>query len=1130
MPLIKSGSKKAISTNISDMVRSGYPQRQAVAAALTTARKYSRKYADGGATENDGSEWADLPRPSGRPRITVTPDTPAPEGESWTPPPAEYEQFQGAAPPPNQMAQPGLDGYNRFNLHRQQEPHQNKLLPEEGPQRPEMSASPEPTARERAARFMMDNLQGGYHKQELVKGLMGTTGIGQQSIGLADFTPAGIAMGVQEGARHGDPAEIAGAIMPGGHQSLAGVTAEADKLAKKIFKSAKGDPEKIGKSIYDLAMQDPAKADVVAKLMPNEILPDIGNHIDDLVARSKYDPWEVHSAMDSLEEGIKNKVQDQASFNKAVAGFEEALTKMHGKEKVAQTIRDLNGDKALDVTGFKQIGPQAGSNPGGMFEAPDGTKWYIKQPKSEDHLNNEKLAAELYRLAGVNVPEIRVTNKGHIASRVVDGAPLHSHGYVTDTGRPVEYEVFDGLHEGFPADAWLANYDSVGTGMDNVVIDANGVAHRIDLGGSLRYRAQGAPKKDFGPEAKEIYTMLDPNFNSDAAKVFGRAHINTFKKGAQKIANISDREIERLVGKYGPADAGDKDQLYETLIARKRFIEDHFGVKKQGPNDESGGGHGPGYNKETDSYLTMQDFGKGMSPGDAYALGYHSAEQGYEAQLIHKNKYNLSHEDMAKLINDPQFKHGESAYQLAVKGQEELETALSRKKLADQYSEKDIDDYWKKFDSSFEHEYEAAQGPASGASKMGHEKTPEELIEYFKPVDWVNYKPIKYEGHDLPQPLDPKKLKHISPNEMRELGGNPDLSLWHGDRKGAIHGRHDGRYVNDDMGNYFELKDPKFKAEEKGFFTGDDPQVALDYAMGAKEFITEYVALPRKGKVAEINWEQLNGYGGYSPSTMDKVIDLAHKQNLDMLILTHMEDIGRMGAQTQYVVLDPKILRAPHAKFAREHLWKSWLPIASIAGASIVLAPRKKESKEDHMNRGGKTPRFADGGSPDWVQRQGSRNLGFEGMIKTSVPGRTDKHPMSVAAGSYVLPADIPSALGQGNTLAGSQILDKMFKGGPYGLSPMKGGAGVRKPNMRFTKPRFKAEGGEAMEPPQEGGGDPEHIDIVAAGGEYIIPPEVVQELGNGDINAGHRVLDAFVLQTRKEHIKTLKKLPGPKK
>jgi hypothetical protein len=61
-------------------------------------------------------------------------------------------------------------------------------------------------------------------------------------------------------------------------------------------------------------------------------------------------------------------------------------------------------------------------------------------------------------------------------------------------------------------------------------------------------------------------------------------------------------------------------------------------------------------------------------------------------------------------------------------------------------------------------------------------------------------------------------------------------------------------------------------------------------------------------------------------------------------------------------------------------------------------------------------------------------------------------------------------------------------------------------------------------------GGATDGVPIVAAGGEYVIPPEDVVHIGGGDLDHGHKVLDAFVKKMRQKTIKTLQSLPGPKK
>ncbi len=118
------------------------------------------------------------------------------------------------------------------------------------------------------------------------------------------------------------------------------------------------------------------------------------------------------------------------------------------------------------------------------------------------------------------------------------------------------------------------------------------------------------------------------------------------------------------------------------------------------------------------------------------------------------------------------------------------------------------------------------------------------------------------------------------------------------------------------------------------------------------------------------------------------------------------------------------------------------------------------------------------------------------GPIRSAVAGRTDHVPLAVEAGSFVIPADIVSALGEGNSEAGHSVLDKALKNG--------------------SLPR-RSTGGRV-------------VDILAAGGEYVVSPEVVQEIGKGQMKKGHDKLDRFVVETRKHLIKTLGKLPGPVK
>lgn len=127
------------------------------------------------------------------------------------------------------------------------------------------------------------------------------------------------------------------------------------------------------------------------------------------------------------------------------------------------------------------------------------------------------------------------------------------------------------------------------------------------------------------------------------------------------------------------------------------------------------------------------------------------------------------------------------------------------------------------------------------------------------------------------------------------------------------------------------------------------------------------------------------------------------------------------------------------------------------------------------------------------------------GPLIGKVAGRTDHRPIKVPEGAYVLPADHVSSLGEGNTLNGFAILDRMFGDGSYGVDQQK-----------------RARGGATD-------GERSSVPIMAADGEFVISPEAIIAKW-GDLESGHAELDKWVTENRRKHVKTLQKLPGPAK
>lgn len=123
-----------------------------------------------------------------------------------------------------------------------------------------------------------------------------------------------------------------------------------------------------------------------------------------------------------------------------------------------------------------------------------------------------------------------------------------------------------------------------------------------------------------------------------------------------------------------------------------------------------------------------------------------------------------------------------------------------------------------------------------------------------------------------------------------------------------------------------------------------------------------------------------------------------------------------------------------------------------------------------------------------------------KGFLKSDVPGRTDNLAITVPHGAHVIPADVVSVLGQGNSLAGAKHLREALDGLP--IPGRKTGGGI----------------------------SDTHTPILAAGGEFIVSPDEVNAWGENNQKRGHDRIDQMIVRVRKAGAHKMLKLKGPKK
>ena len=186
-----------------------------------------------------------------------------------------------------------------------------------------------------------------------------------------------------------------------------------------------------------------------------------------------------------------------------------------------------------------QVGPSEGSQPGGWFQAQDGTRYYVKFAHTsqntirDDQLRAEFVSNQVYQRLGIAVPQVQLATIGGKLATV--SQEVHNLRSVEEE----ELKSNKQVNLGFLADAFLANWDVAAS--NNMQIDADGNVFRLDQGGTLNSRARGEPKQ-FTEDIPEIETLVEHN-----PVVFSQVKTADTREMASRINGLSDEDLQQIV-------------------------------------------------------------------------------------------------------------------------------------------------------------------------------------------------------------------------------------------------------------------------------------------------------------------------------------------------------------------------------------------------------------------------------------------------------------------------------------------------------------------------------------------------------------------------------------------------------
>jgi len=231
---------------------------------------------------------------------------------------------------------------------------------------------------------------------------------------------------------------------------------------------------------------------------------------------------------------------------------------------------------------------QFGSQPGGLKKDPSTGKLYYVKHANSDQNASEHLANNIYRAAGIPVPDSQLIKWGNVTAiagewmpdvdRYDSGATDEDDEYIDD---PTEFLNHRDVKDGYLVDIMLANWDVVGLNFDNIVSNPKRDQFvRIDNGSALTYRAQGGTKPNFhdwdGAYIPELEEMVFNGNNTSVQGIGVNMEREDWGRAHTKLLSLTNSKIKALVSESGLSQA-EHERMTKTLIQRRNNILEWVG-------------------------------------------------------------------------------------------------------------------------------------------------------------------------------------------------------------------------------------------------------------------------------------------------------------------------------------------------------------------------------------------------------------------------------------------------------------------------------------------------------------------------------------------------------------------------